>query len=132
MLSRIHPPPRPLHSFTRELERVILSVLGAGVLLSSANAHCESVQQAGLSPSVESAHIDFRIVVPKVIRLDMATGTLVTNARAAETVLVTVEQGGERRTSTSRADRVSIRRAGTHALESPSSDGSIFYTVAMP
>jgi hypothetical protein len=124
MSSRTLKPLPATGAFAREFEHAISPVLGVGALLVfSANGYCESQQQAGAPPSAPSAHIDFRIVIPQMLGLNMDTGTVVTNARAAETALVTVEQDGARSASASRADRVST---------SSSSDEPVSYTVAVP
>jgi hypothetical protein len=109
----------------------MMTALGIALVSVGANARAESILQSGSSPVKASAHLDFRIVIPKVVRLDAATGALLTNAPATETVLISTEARGMRRTSASKAGDASRRSAAMSAFAS-SSAGPASYTVTMP
>jgi hypothetical protein len=108
------------------------AALGLGLLLLAVDGKAESVQKTGGSAIVENAHLDFRIVVSKVLRFDTRTGSVFTNARANETVLVAIDQGGEHRTSASRADQAAVRSVSAAAFAPSASRGSVWYTIAIP
>jgi hypothetical protein len=129
---RNHQPVRHSRASAREFLGAICAALGSSLLLIATAAQSESSQQTGASAIVESAHLDFRIVVPKVLKLDMDTGVTFTNARGSETVLIAIEQGSEHRTSASRADRLAFHRVGANASAASSSVGPVSYTIAMP
>jgi hypothetical protein len=116
----------------RKALRAMSPVLGGALLSLPVVAQAESTQQTGGSPTTASAHLDFRIVIPKVLILDAASDTWRTNARADETVLVAAEQGAMHRTLASRADWMAVHRLGIGTLGSSPSLGPVSYTITMP
>jgi hypothetical protein len=78
-----------------------------------------------------AAHLDFRIVIPKVLQLDASTGTLFTNAHQMETIVIATADADGHRSISSRSNGKLFRgaidtltREAGHALSG--------YTVAMP
>lgn len=132
MPSRCYPPSPLFRACLREARRAMSPVLGGALLSLAVAAQAESTQQTGGSPITASTHIDFRIVIPKVLILDAASDTWRTNSRANETVLVATEQDAMHRTSASRADRMAIHRLGVGALGSSPSPGPVSYTITVP
>jgi hypothetical protein len=134
MPSSCHEPSPLFRVRLSKARRVMSSVLGGALLSLAVAAQAESGQQTGGSPTTvsASAHLDFRIVIPKVLILDAASDTWRTNARADETVLVAAEQGSMHRTLASRADRMAVHRLGAGAPGFSRSLGPVSYTTTMP
>jgi hypothetical protein len=132
MPSSCHEPSPLFRARLCKARRVMSSVLGGALLSLAVAAQAESGQQTGGSPTTVSAHLDFRIVIPKVLILDAASDTWRTNARADETVLVAAEQGSMHRTLASRADRMAVHRLGAGAPGFSRSLGPVSHTITMP
>jgi hypothetical protein len=124
---------RRLMSPVSRLQYLALTAIALGTLIFVTGARGEAVQLAhASSPGTVSARVDFRIVVPEVLQLDMRTGDLVANTGRVQTILVTTEQEGVYRTSVNRAVRNSFRRDNAKPTTVSSSGDPVYYTISMP
>jgi len=113
----------------RSVVRLVLA-LALFSAFGSAWAESSNVQTSATRAST-GAHLDFRIVIPKVLQLDVSTGTLFTNAHQMETIVIAATDADGHRSISSRSNGKLFRgaidtltREAGHALSG--------YTVAMP
>jgi hypothetical protein len=113
----------------RSVVRLVLA-LALFSAFGSAWAESSNVQTSATRAST-GAHLDFRIVIPKVLQLDASTGTLFTNAHQMETIVIAATDAEGHRSISSRSNGKLFRgaidtltREAGHALSG--------YTVAMP
>lgn len=95
-------------------------------------ARAESTNvQAPAEHAYATAHLDFKIVIPKVLQMNASTGTIFTNAHRTETVVIATSEIDVHRAIASRSDPSSIRSA-IDALTRDAGRNLSGYTVAMP
>lgn len=117
---------RRAHQAAVALWLALVFVIGGG------EACAESVNVvAGATRAVAAAHVDFRIVVPKVLRINGSDGTIFTNARRAETIVIAALDPDLHHAVASRSDPSSIRVA-IATLARVAGRSPAGYTVAMP
>jgi hypothetical protein len=104
----------------------LIVVIGCG----PACAESTSIEAAG-SRAAATARLDFKIVIPQVLRLNASTGTFFTNGRRAETVVVATSDGDFHRSIATPIDPSSVR-AAINALTRAAARPAAGYTVAMP
>jgi hypothetical protein len=106
--------------------------LGLAVTIGGGHACAESTRvEANGTPAIAGAHLDFKIVIPIVLRLNTSLGTLFTNARRAETIVVSTLEAGLHSTIASRSDAGSIR-ATMETVVRAAGRSQVGYTVSMP
>lgn len=86
---------------------------------------------ASATRATAAAHLDFSIVIPKVLRIDGSDGAIFTNARRSETIVIAALDPDLNHAVASRSDRSSIRAAFA-ALIRIAGRIPVGYTVAMP
>jgi hypothetical protein len=95
-------------------------------------AHAESTNVEAIGTrAAATAHLDFKIVIPKVLQMTASTGTIFTNAHRTETVVIATSETDVHRAIASRSDPSSIRSA-IDALTRDAGRNLSGYTVAMP
>ena len=104
----------------------LILVIGCG----QACAESTSVEASG-TRTVATAHVDFKIVIPKVLQLNASTGTFFANGHRAETVFIATSDAVLHRSIATRIDPSSVR-AAIDALTRDAGRSPVSYTVAMP
>jgi hypothetical protein len=119
---------------TPDRHRALFRAAALGLAWAIALACSPACAESAIAPSgarSAAAHLDFRIVIPRVLRLDASEGKILTNARASETVVIATSDPGTRYAVASRSAASSIRGA-IDALTRGVPGGPTSYTVAMP
>jgi hypothetical protein len=93
-------------------------------------AESMSIEVSG-SHAAATARLDFKIVIPQVIRLNASTGAFFTNGRRAETVVIATSGANSPRSVATRIGSDSVR-AAINALTREADRTPAGYTVAMP
>lgn len=130
------PPCRTTHEKRNERRSVRRSVAKLSLMLVLASAFgpawAEStmVQSSG-TRAAAAAHLDFKIVIPKVLQLDASTGTLFTNAQHLETIVIATASTEGHRSISSLANG-KLFRGAIDALTREAGHPLSGYTVAMP
>jgi len=95
-------------------------------------AHADStLVQAVSARAATTGHLDFKIVIPKVLQLNANAGTLFSNAPRTETIVIASTDREARRAIAVRSDPGSIR-AAMDTLAREADRRPVHYTVAMP
>jgi hypothetical protein len=108
----------------------VLLALACAITFSPAHADSTIVEAKG-ARAVANGHLDFKIVVPKVLQLNANAGTLFTNAARAETIVIASADREASRAIAIRSDAGAIRVAMA-ALARDAARSPVRYTVAMP
>jgi len=93
-------------------------------------AESTMVQSSG-THAAAAAHLDFKIVIPKVLQLDASAGTLFTNAQHLETIVIATA-GTEGHRSISSLSNGKLFRGAIDTLTREAGRPLSGYTVAMP